>query len=225
MAFPNANYVRMTVVKTLIPNPDIKWTNVYEFYDASLSGLVSVQIWKTIAEIVALFETNLMFQNATIDKIRIVDMFPADPSDPQNSVEFTPSPVLNGLLTPVSDLLPLTVCLHLKKETAYGRPGKVFMRNSLEENNVGSDNSPSFAFVAGQQAAYQAIVDSVLPSTGLDQHLTAGSSDNKLALISSPDGGSTIYARPVDQILVDGIVTNKFRKRWYNRESGGGIPV
>lgn len=222
MAYRDERYFTVTVTKQKILEPEIQWTNVYELIDTTPGTEISDSVFNTTLEFIRDFEQELMFQDVYITAIRLKSLYPDDPDDPEDTYTFTSGLPVAGDIIASADFLPMSACVHISKTVPYGRQGKLYLRHELLETDVQANSGESWAFSSGKLAAWQSAVDTAIVASGLDNLLFGGGNRLSLALIRKTDSGS-VYWRILTGMIVKGVVWNKFRKRWYNKQAPGPI--
>lgn len=206
-----------TVSKALVVAPDTGWVNTYEF---KAIDALSYSDLESLGAALADFESQIHMDNTRIVEVK-ASTWQAD-SHPYNPEGFAvwESGRLGQRQSPNQDaLLPLSVCLHLRRETRTGRPGKLFYRGVLNETDVQSVSGQWSMEAAGQMAWASTVADALADSNLGDAVGAESNSPLRMAMISYIGVGDDVqkYVTFVTNLSVRGLAMVKTKKSWYNR--------
>lgn len=157
--------VTVNVMKHLISNPAVKWSNTYDFQVVDpTSGTLFTNMWTNCLA----FEKLLTLGSTHFDEIRISTFLPdSKPYNPESFISYPVDQV--GTAGAAGDPLPLGVAWHIVRNTATGRPGKLFLR---ETHGEGSVNSSGGFLVFSDPATVSAALASALTTSALGGYIT-----------------------------------------------------
>lgn len=109
-----------------------------------------------------------------------------------------------------SELMPLAVCLHARRQVNFGRPGRLLYRGVLAENEVTSPAGTPLLTTSARTALES------LMEVGSDFDITAAldTAGFVMALVSGANGENV---RAVVDILPVGVSIKKVNNRYYDR--------
>jgi hypothetical protein len=110
------------------------WANTYEV-QAAVEPVNSITAIESLASAFVALEQEIHLQGITIDRV-VVSTYVPD-GEPYNPTSFTTIPVsLLGQRAPVGEVLPLELCLFVRRNAGVGRDGRLLYRGCLSENDM-----------------------------------------------------------------------------------------
>lgn len=196
--------------KYLVANPEIKWTNRYDFI-AHAPQEDGITFLSTVADMLRVFEKNIHLNTVRLDYITVSTY--VEDSKPYDGNEFLTIPIDDaGIRQPNTDPLPLTVVLSLQRSTLTGFPGKLFYRGTLEEGDIISVGGYPRLYTL---ADWETRIAEALVSSDLDATLSTGDNVLKMCVgkqIASDAQLVTAFSRPK-------VTFNKTKRRPKIRET------
>lgn len=206
-----------TVKKALVVAPETTWVNTYEFKAIDALSYADLE---SLGASLAEFESLIYMDNTRIVEVKASTW--VDDSHPYNPEGFAvwESSRLGQRQSPTQGaLLPLSVCLHVRREVLTGRPGKLFYRGVLNETDVQSVSGQWSMETSGQLAWASDFADA-LTTSQLDNAVGVETTGPlKMCMISYIGLGDDVqkYVTFVRNLTVRGLATLKTKKAWYNR--------
>jgi hypothetical protein len=200
--------IRVTVVKYLATNPELKWGNNYEFRAKIAASIDEVN---ALGLTVVAFERQFHLTTVQFDRIRSSTWEPD--SVPYDPAAFVSLPLAAAGVRPVgsSNAVALNVCLSLGRIPATGRFGHLFYRGSLREEDV---HAPAGKFTLSDPAAVATEVTNALFDTTEFGALVDGTdTDFELVMV----GATEATARRVISIQRRGVAVVPYNHAWFNR--------
>jgi len=184
-------------------NPSQKWINTWEvIHDGSsdYAGLVACK------DAICQFEMDMAATTIYLEKSRISTFVPEAGYDPTSFV--TSDENLPGQLSHVSDPLDLRAALFVRRQVAFGRQGKLFLRGFWEETNIDS--------IAGEwrisnQAGLNTNMQGLIGSSGLINHINALGVPPAYSLVLARREGTFTQTRYVTGMEIAGVAWNKMQ--------------
>lgn len=209
---------RLSVVKSLVANPAVKWRNTYEGIVSEGFIISSSQFLDEWALACIAFEQDIHLTGVAFESYTISTM--AEDGSPYNPDTFVTKPVAAGTYGSraagtSSDSLPLRVALYAKRHVASGRQGKLFYRGVLLESDV---LAPAGVFRLANAAAIQAEFATAMYSNSFSEYL-AGDQNGALGVTMTMSTnvllGQTIN-RGVTDITAAGVTVISNDHRYYD---------
>lgn len=190
-------------------NPNQKWTNNLTMYTEATTTLTNLQ---QAALRFGQFVSYVSLQSTIVEKVRISTYEPD--TNPYQGNEFTNVDLnLAGQRgTSTDDALALEVSLYIKKQTAVGRSGKLFLRGVLREGDVSFGQS---LFAPTNAANLASLIDNGLVESGFDSNVTATDQYFSVCL-AKLDAGEYLIRR-TNGFLLGGIRMVNMNHRYYDR--------
>lgn len=209
LAFAQGDKFIIRTFKSLGTSPMTKWSNSYEF-EATESG--EEGDLRAAAAALLGFEqqihtTQVVFDYATISTW-VPDSIPYNPEEfmvqnyGQQVGEYAPT-------TPA----PLTICLFARRETRYGRAGKVFYRSALGLEELQYDGG--VLALAGDAPIRMAWT--VALSTSTITNYWEGAAPVQMRLIGYPKNATAFTVVPVEAMNIAGVSEVQLKHAWFNR--------
>jgi hypothetical protein len=112
------------------------WANNYEVQSAT-NMTDPVEPLQELSDRIVALERALHLSDITIDRVTISSYAPdSQPYDPEALATYPYNQF--GQRTYSGDVLPLEACLFVRRNTTYGRDGRLFYRGCLSESDVGT---------------------------------------------------------------------------------------
>lgn len=190
-------------------NPSQKWSNNYAFITILGSGSIEL---RAVALDLIDFHSKMTMTNIITERCVVSTYIPD--TNPYDANEFltVEAPTAGTVDNGGSEQIPLETCLYLRKETQFGRVGKIFLRGALSEQDVSFGQSlftPTTATLLGTRLAAAVI------SSGLSLRL--GTEDTIFSMCMPDNTPPNTGARIVDTLSIGGIRNVNMNKRYYNR--------
>lgn len=202
----NGDIVTVHVIKHLFTNPGAKWSNTYDFkiVDAS-SGTLFTGITLQSLD----FERRLTLNTVHFDELRVSTFLPD--SRPYNPEAFLTFPVDEaGLISPSGDPLPLGYAWLILRNTAAGRPGKIFLRGGLTEDSVNSAGGmPTFT----NPTARAADLTAAIGGAGMSVYIDGTSPDAKLVVPHYDKATHVLTSRDVNALTSRNAILAKLSRK------------
>lgn len=182
------------------------WANTYEV-QAVTEPVNSITSIENLASAFVNLERNVHLGFITIDRV-VISTYVQD-GQPYNPTSFTSLPVSqSGARTGASEVLPLEMCLFVRRNAPTGRDGRLLYRGCLMESDM---NAGGFRanLVPSTISGFQTIFATWLVST------FPGSEWN-LVLASGPPGNPIVRQVTGFQVA-EKIVMKKLSNRYYDR--------
>lgn len=200
---PAGTYLTARVYKKLTTNPDLGWANNYELVVSTPPGDVDLQ---DLATALSVFEGEIHLPDVQIDRVVLSTWIEdGQPYDPTSFVVF-PQTALGTRLA-AGEALSLNNCLFVRRETAFGRPGKIFFRRCMTEADV---LAPAGRLALANQASFNAEVQNALTASGLDNYFTAATGLNFVMK------STLLINRDVTAFTVAGARVIQFNNRYFD---------
>jgi len=155
------------------------------------------------------FEAALLLNTGVIDLLTISTW--AEDSHPYNPESFVtiPQSVTGQRTIGTQQSLDLRVTWFLKRQVESGRIGRIFLRNSLVEEDV-----QSFAgtYALSDPATRQGALEEAIDGSGISTNFADSLSEPKLALI-----GAGQVTRELTNITSGGVALVKLNHKYFNR--------
>lgn len=194
-------------------NPAYIWSNSYE---AHVTAPLTAAQWTEILDILVGREQPLHLTNVQFVQANASTYLPD--SHPYNPLAFLTRPVsgTQGTRSPsgIGTELPRNVALHVKRDVALGRAGKLFYRGALDEADVATDTGLQWRLLAGPALAAQGAVSDLFDAVQ-GALVSAGGAGSSLSLISGVVGTPGI--RPVIALVVRGVNVVSADHRFFDR--------
>jgi hypothetical protein len=204
----------ITIVKSLVANPAVRWRNTYEaFFTDGGEPLSSVLL--DFAEKLLDFEQQLHLTGVQFVQTTISTYLPETADyDPESFVTIPhPADTIGERTIGASQPLDLTAAFYVRRQVPTGRQGKLFYRGVLGENDV---EAPAGRMRLTSVSNMQSLVDDALTSSGLNEHLYPLSTGNlMLSMTSTRKDGSVIH-RQVMGLVAAGATRVSNDHRWYD---------
>lgn len=164
---PAGTYLIARSYKKLTTNPALGWANNYELVVDTPPGEVDLL---DLAAAIASFEAEIHLPDTQLDRIVISTWVEdGEPYDPTTFVVIPRSEL--GTRLAGGQPLSLNNCLFVRRDTAFGRPGKIFYRRVMTEEDV---LAPSGTLALANQTAFNLEVNTALTSSGLGAYFAIG---------------------------------------------------
>lgn len=200
---PIGTYFTLRMYKRLTTNPALAWANTYEFVSLTVTteGDVNTLIARTL-----LFEQALHLPSAQFDRAVLSSWVEdGEPYDPTTFITQPLSAV--GTRAVAGDPLSLNYCLFLRRVTAFGQNGKLFLRRALTEGDI---TSPSGTPALNSAAALQAEVADAVADSEMIEYLT-GADAFQVVMKSS-----LLINREVTSFVVAGSRIIQYNNRYFD---------
>lgn len=192
--------------KALVNSPQVKWFNTYE---ARFTAAGTQADLDSLGDGLVAFEAALLLNTGVIDQLTISTW--AEDSHPYNPESFVtiPQEVTGQRTIGTQQSLDLRIAWFLKRQVNSGRIGRIFLRNSLVEEDV-----QSFAgtYALSDPATRAGALDEAIDGAGLGTNFSGGLAQPKLALIG--DGQVT---REITNITSGGVAVIKLNHKYFDR--------
>lgn len=186
------------------------WANTYEAQ--ATTGVVFGDL-TTMAAIIMSFEKRMSQDTVIVDRAVVSTWIPD--GQPYNPASFV---VVNdggsGLVTsPAADeVLSLDICLHLRRDVASGRQGKLFLRGALDEGDVAGRYGDIYLTDA---AGIEARLSDAVSDSGLDAYM--GLAESSLKLVMASLIGEDVITRTINQLVSVNAKIVKLNHKYFDR--------
>lgn len=206
-----ATVITVRTVKHALGNPSYAWVNTYE---AELNTPQSdPDEWRAFAEAIIDAESTLHTENVIYERCVISTSDREAVYSPYNL--FVHAYVLAGVREIVSDGLSRNVVLFVRRNTEYGRGGKLFYRGALAEADVQGSSALDMVLTSGATTALDALVGGM--SADFDTALeTLGGVGSRFVIRAWDDEGNVKYDQPVTALVLGGVRFNSPDHRYYD---------
>jgi hypothetical protein len=186
------------------------WANSYEFETGEGASFADL---RAAGQAVVEFERLMSHDTVVFD--RVVTSTLVEDGQPYDPEAFISDP-LGGLVgnvtsPPTANVLPLQVALFLRREVTTGRTGKLFLRQTVSENDVSGRYG---SYVLTDPAAMEARYAAAVGVSNIDSLFASGESPMNMCMVG---GTTTRHIRringltPVDARLI------KYNNRYFDR--------
>lgn len=208
VATPESQEVfQFMTVKYHTLNPLEKWINTYEFRIEEVNGVESGALAAVATKLVD-FEKTITSDKVEFDSVRVSTWLEEQFYSPESFVLYPASGT--GHFVHTSDGVGLELCLYIRRQTAFGRQGRLYMRGVLDEAQVEADAG---SWRLADAIATQTMVDDALSLSGVGAYLPGGDLYDRISMVmagESKDG--LVSIRTVDSLDVAGIALRKLTR-------------
>lgn len=185
-------------------NPSERWINTYEFRVEEESGVETGALAAIAAKLID-FEKWITSDRILFDSVRVSTWLPEQDYDPESFVLYPASGT--GLFVHTSDGVGLELCLYIRRQTSYGRQGRLYMRAVLDEAQVEADAG---AWRLADPIATDALVQDGLTNSGVAAYLPGGDLFDRVSMVMA--GKSKTGAVSIRQVQAFDVVGTALRK-------------
>jgi hypothetical protein len=181
------------------------WANNYEV-EATQNISNPATALEFLANRIAFLERDLHLSGIVIDRITISTYVPD--SQPYNPSTLATFPLSMLCTRPASfEVLPLELCLFVRRNTSFGRDGRLLYRGCLTENDMAAAGFRPL-ITSSAVSSFQSIINS-WQSIGLG---------NEFRLVMASGFPNVTTVRPVNNLQVsEKIVVKKYNNRYFRR--------
>jgi len=182
------------------------WANTYEV-QATIDIPNPITAIEALASNLVTLERSIHLQGVIIDRV-IVSTYVPD-AQPYNPATFTSIPIsLSGQRTPVGEVLPLELCMFVRRDAQFGRDGKLLYRGCLTENDMFAAAFRPL-LTSSARSSLQASFATWLSGTGLP---------SGFQLVMARGAPAPTNVRLVNGLLVsEKIAVKKLNNRYFDR--------
>lgn len=204
------------VYKSLVGRPDLVWANAYEVqYDENSPGISdpaasAAEACRSFVQFEQAFHLPTVRFNRVVFSTLVPD---GQPYNPASFVSFDASDAAGSRGTDGTNPEPLSTCLFVRREVAFGRNGRVLYRGVLLGSEVSSQAGEA-DLVTAAQANLGGTID-----TAYTALLTDLSEYSLLPVMAaaSPIGQGALIVRNVTQLTVAGVTIKSTNNRYFDR--------
>lgn len=206
--------ITVRTMKRAVANPDWTWQNNYEFVLGTANGEPAA--WEAFLDAIVAAERPL--HNGTVEFVRAVaSTYTAEEGYQPQSMFVREINNLLGTRTTSGDALPRHAVLHLKKDAAYGRAGKMFLRGCLTETDVQTGSSLDWQLTPGATTALQTAANTFYTAI-MNAITTLGGAGSYWAMIGTASGiPDTTLIRQVRSVTARSVSINRAHHRYFDR--------
>jgi len=212
---PTANELfTVRVFKNLDIAVDRSWSNTYELQNQDGGGYTELV---AAAQSIVTFEQGMCHDTVKFNRV-VVSTYVPD-GEPYAPASFTSIPLTQvGVITspPAAEVLPLQVSLFLRRDVASGRTGKLFLRQTVGEDDVSGRFG---SFVLSSPSGMATRLAAAMGASAIDDMFAGGSAPFRLVMAGN--GPSSITIRNVTGFTPGDARLSKFNNRYYKRNGGG----
>lgn len=186
------------------------WANTYEVKNEASASILDLQ---TMASIIMSFEKRMSQDTVIVDRAVVSTWIPdGTPYDPESFIVVEDGGA--GLVTSpaAADVLPLDVCLHIRRIVLTGRLGKLFLRGALAEDDVAGRYGDIYLT---SPSTIEARLADAIEDSGLDDYL--GSLATPLRIVMASLSGESMLARDVTGLQAVNAKIVKFNHKYFDR--------
>jgi len=181
------------------------WANNYEVA-ATTNVPDPVVALQELADRLVALERNIHLRGVFIDRVTISSYAPdSQPYDPDTLATFPYT--LEGLRNYNGDAVPLELCLFVRRNTNFGRDGRLLYRGCLSEGDI---TAPSFRslLTSAARSSFQSI---------LDTWQQQGPGSVWVLVMASGTPNPTSIRRVISLQASEKVVVKKFNNRYFRR--------
>jgi len=181
------------------------WANNYEVA-ATTNVPDPVVALQELADRLVTLERNIHLRGVFIDRVTISSYAPdSQPYDPDTLATFPYT--LEGVRNYNGDAVPLELCLFVRRNTNFGRDGRLLYRGCLSEGDI---TAPSFRslLTSAARSSFQSI---------LDTWQQQGPGSVWVLVMASGTPNPTSIRRVISLQASEKVVVKKFNNRYFRR--------
>jgi hypothetical protein len=208
VAQPQAQEVfQFMTVKYHSLNPSETWINTYEFRVEDPTGVDSGALSAIAAKLIT-FEKTITSDKILFDSTRVSTWLPEAEYDPESFVLYPASGM--GHFVHTSDGVGLEMCLYIRRQTQFGRQGRLYMRGVLDEAQIEAE-AGSWRLAAPPST--DTMVQDALTSSGVAAYLPGGDLTDRVSMVMAGKSKSgVVTVRQVQSLDVAGIALRKLTR-------------
>lgn len=201
----------LRIFSRLVDDNNVNWSNVFEL-TAREAG-TNTTLENTAQQFIT-FMRNLMLSHAEVYRATVGTWVPdSHPYNPAAflTVEATYGP---GIIVKTNPLPP-RVCWHIARDAKVGRPGKLFVRAALAEEDVEAAGAD---YVLFDPSVQDGILDDAVTAGQITGFFSGGNAPLGLVMIGIPKGETVPWNIGIQTFASKGVTDVQLKHKWYNRD-------